>query len=609
MSAHLPGTRLLDFKLQCDKLVAGEVLSEYWRKWSRPDPITFGTEVLGLKPSPKQLQYGLNWYTDDQKATSDSILAHKRTLVQSCNGGGKTFWDALVALWAHNLGFRVLITATTLDQANKGVGAEIKRLLAKGPPGLSGKWADVEIHARYIDLHELVTFSVKVGTEEEIAGSAAGRHYERMCLIIDEANSVNQKLIEQVDRICLSPHDIVLATMNPTPPTCYMRAAAEIVGQDGPLWNVVKINGENHPNVVYDDPDIIPGAITREMIADQLAKAGGNRKHFLFAPPVLGEFADSSVDGLIKEEWIMAAMARWEADEREDDYRGTAVAADIAGAGGDASSIWKMNRWRLDRPVIPESFVKKVQNDPELREAMPTLKAGAAWLRDRDVEETEDLLKGVMHTTEDARVLALDATGMGQGPAGTMRRYQKKLPKWVRNVNDPRLIQRQELRMPDIIPLNFQQSPDPEPTKMKYKKLKDQMLWGLREGLRLGQLDIPPKKVWASWGLPGDVNIMEELLRCVWGIDATGHLVVADKRSAECADDQMRDRVKTMPTSSPNELHGIAMVFHAFKKLTPGPRPLEDNRDLERERAKRLAERDRRPKNKRKSSRLPWHTR
>lgn len=574
--------------------------SERWRQWSRPDPITFGTEVLGLRPSAKQRQYGLNWYTDDQKAISDSILANKRTLVKSCNGGGKTFWDALVALWAHNCGFRVLITATTLAQADAGVGGEIRKLLKLGPPGLSGKWSPVETHARYTELHELLTFSVQIGTDEEIAGSAAGRHYERMCFILDEANSLSRKIIEQVDRNCLNPNDIILATMNPTPATCAMRKISEV----GNLWNVVTIDGYNHPNVVYNDPDIIPGAITREMIEEQRVKAGGNEEHFLFAPPVRGQYAGFSSDSLIHEEWITRSMARWEANNRPEEWRGRAVGIDIAGKGGDASSAYEMERFRLNKPMIPESFVRS----PLARTDMPGLKAGAAWVRGREIEENVDMVKAVGHTVPDLRAMAIDRTGIGDSVTGEMRRYAKKLPKWIKQVwrNG---VQTQEEHEVGIHGYNFGAGPEASTVKEKFKNIKHQILWTFARALENNEFDIPPKHVWASWGLPADVDIMEELLRPVWGIDSKGHTIVADQAGAECADDDMRERVKHMSSKSPNELQAMAMAFWEFRKLPKGLKPVTTAFELTAAvKEKQLAKDRREYKNRTRPAggRYPW---
>lgn len=584
---------------------------EKWLPFSRPDPTTFMREVLNLTPSEKQLQYGLDIVTEDQERIHQSVLKYKRTLVKACNAGGKT-WDlGAVALWALNRGFRTLITASTLAQADAGVGAEIKRFRLKAMPGMGGEWSPKEMRGGYSDLHEIRTFSVQVGTQEEIAGSAAGRHYKRMCLIIDEANSVNAKLLEQVDRICVGPHDIILAAMNATPPNCYMRKAAAKVGPDGrPLWNVVTIDGENHPNVVHNDPDIIPGAITREMIADQLAKAGGNKKHFMYAPPVKGEYADVSSDGLIQKDWILRAMARWATKRRQSDYRGTAVGADIAGAGGDASSIWKMTDFKLDRPIISQDFVNKALT----REKMPTVTPGPAWRRGREVIETNQLLEAVIQTTPDVRAVAIDATGIGQAPIAHLNSpdVRKRLPDYLRYVPHHKLIQTVERHKPDIIGYNAQSSPVADSTKNKFKKFKDQALWFLARSLENDLFDIPPQSVWDSWGLPADVDIMEQLLRPIWGVDTSGRIIVATKKGDECADEDMAKRCHEMPSESPNELDGIALTLWQFCKLPPGMKPIEDNRelrDLEMDRLTAKAVRDHLGKGKRRRGALPWHRR
>ncbi len=603
----IPNRRTLEIRDRFSEQVAPEE-SSAWLPFSRPDPTTFGREVLGLKPSAKQLEYGLDWLTPDQQKIHDAILLYKRVLVKSCNGGGKTWDDALVAHWAYNSGFRTLITASTLAQADAGVGAEVQKLRALGPPGMGGKWMPSENHANYTKLHELLTFSVKIGTEEEIAGSAAGRHYKRMCLIIDEANSVSAKLIEQVDRICLNPNDIVVATMNATPPNCYMRKAADKTDVDGnPLWHVVTIDGENHPNVIYDDPDIIPGAITRDFIKDQLGKAGGNKKHFMYAPPVKGEYADFSSDGLIQRPWIDRAMARWEANNRKSDYRGTAIGADIAGAGGDASSIWKMTDWRLDRPIIFQDFCNKAM----AMEHMPTVKPGPAWLRNREVKETNELLEAVIHTTPDVRGVAIDATGIGQAPISYLNSpaVRKRLPVYLKHVPHHRLMQMTEEHKPDVVGYNAQQSPEAKPVKEKFKKFKDQCLWFMARALENDQFDIPPKRVWDSWGLH-DVDIMEELLRPVWGVDSTGHIIVATKRGDQCADEDMAKRCHEMPAASPNELDGMALTLWQFAKLTPGQKPIETAKELLAQEKESILKRERQKyaqRGKQTRGKLPWH--
>lgn len=558
--------------------------------------------MLGLKPSEKQLEYGENWYTADQLAITKSVIENKRTMVKSCNGGGKTFWDALLALWLHNSGYRVLITASTLAQANAGVGAEIRRLKALGPPGLSGKWADVELSAKFDDLHEMVTFSVQVGTMEEIAGSAAGRHYDRMALIIDEANSVSPKLIEQVDRICLHPNDVIVATLNPTPPSCYIRKAARV----GNLWNTVTINGYNHPNVKHDDPDIIPGAITREFIEDQLRKAGGNRSHFYFAPPVLGEFADFSSDSLIQEVWVQRAMDRWESHFRQPDYRGTALGNDVAGTGGDASSMWGMKDWKLFRPMISESFCK----NPENRRRFPTLVPGPTWMRGRGVQETVDMVEGAIWCIPDVRAVALDASGLGDGPVGQLQRKQPTFPPYTKAIKDARLVQRLEEERCAVIGYKFGQRPI-EPASRKFKKFKDQLLWNLAEALRTDMFDIPPPHIMRSYGLGEDVDVMEELTRPIYGVDSSGHLIIADKAGAECADDDMRKRCASMPTTSPNELHAIALTLWQFMHLRPGPKPIETTLELRQAEFEAQKRKDIKARQQRmgpaKRGKLPWH--
>src|SRR5262245_28396000 len=52
--------------------------------------IDFGTRICGYEPNELQKQYGLNWFTDQQKEIDDECNTNRNVIVFSGNGIGKT---------------------------------------------------------------------------------------------------------------------------------------------------------------------------------------------------------------------------------------------------------------------------------------------------------------------------------------------------------------------------------------------------------------------------------------------------------------------------------------------------------------------------------------
>lgn len=167
-------------------------------------------------------------------------------------------------------------------------------------------------------------FAVGLSTNEPVRFQ--GHHAPHVTVIIDEATGVDPLIWEAAEGLAVGPNDRWLAIGNPTDPTSEFKRAC-----DSPLWNVVRLNSEEHPNVVTGRI-VIPGAVTRDWVEEKRIQYGG-RDTALYRGRVLGLFPEQGDDMLISLAWVEAAQQRWKS--RPYDAIPVASGTDVARFGSD----------------------------------------------------------------------------------------------------------------------------------------------------------------------------------------------------------------------------------------------------------------------------------
>ena len=520
-----------------------------WMKYSRPDPIAFGTEVLKLKPNEVQKELGLPWYTEDQKILFMEVTRNRRVLALSGNGVGKTYSAAIISLWLYHRGYTVLTTAPTLAQVTSLLWAEMRKFKRNGLPGIGGEWQPKANFASFSEKHYIQGFTVQTDIAASTSTTFQGRHETKMAIVMDEVIGMSAGVIEACDTICVGPEDIVIGIGNPTDVSAPIRRASEVRREDGSLlWKTIHISGENHPNVRFRRT-VIPGAVSYEMVQDQLAKSG-SREGSRYKSSVLGEWPDETPDTLIPIEWIKAAQERGK-KERPDDHRGISIGVDVAGEGGDIT------------PVIGISKHKVF---------LPKLRGQKAWIQGRDTSHCVVLVKKVLNEDPDIRIVAMDATAIGQGPVAQLQKERDTFPKFLTYKRGSVETYNKE-QQANVIGLNFSSSPDSS-AEEKFVRLKDQMWWELREALRLGTLDLPTDEELKSWELPGNISLIDQLRIPIHVQDTQGRIIVLDKRGA--AGGPWKERTKLLPDKSPDFAHSLMMALFKYKTLPIGQKPIKD---------------------------------
>jgi hypothetical protein len=229
--------------------------------------------------------------------------------------------------------------------------------------------------------------------------------------------------------VAVGPHDRFVAIGNPTDPASRFKMAC-----DSGRWNVVEVSCVNHPNVLHDDPRIIPGATTRQWVDEHLEDYGGPDSPLARAR-ILGKWPEQGADSLIALGWVEAAQARWPGTEG---LSLQAVGCDVARFGSDAT-------------VLQPLYYDHIAGTPQIRQGQDTMAT-----------------TGELAATYAAAPvpLAVDDTGVGSGV--TDRLHEQGIP---------------------VLPVNFGGGAwQPE----RFVNRRAEMYWSLREALRNNELALPP---------------------------------------------------------------------------------------------------------------------
>lgn len=257
-------------------------------KRSRSNPVWFLRNALGVK-----------YITPQQILLCNSIRDNRRTAAPAGNGLGKTWLAARIVLWflfsyPHS---KVLTTAPTWHQVEHLLWREIRKAHQESLVPLGG-----DVLQTQINLSE-DWFALGLSTNDAIRFQ--GIHAPRVLVVFDEATGVAEDIWEAAEGVAVGDNDRFLAIGNPTDPTARFKQVC-----DSELWNVIRLSGEDHPNVI-ENREVIPGAVTKSWIDEKLIEYGGRDSAF-FRARVLGLFPEQGDDMLISLADVERAQERWQ---------------------------------------------------------------------------------------------------------------------------------------------------------------------------------------------------------------------------------------------------------------------------------------------------------
>lgn len=453
----------------------------------RSDPVWWARTVLGWHP----------WSA--QARILESVRDNPDTSARSCHGAGKSALAAVVALWFlyNHRSSIVITTAPTARQVRGILWKEIGSIHTRAAfrDGLGGRLLTQQLHV------DRDWFALGFTAPEYDPDRFQGFHATHLLAILDEAAGISTQIQDGVDGILASEHSRKLEIGNPTDPTSPFAKSFSTPGVakfaidafQTPNFAAFGITEED----IFRDtwgkkitgPLPAPYLITPQYVARMLGKHG--RESPWYQARVLAVFPSASKNSLIQLSWIEAAQAR------ELDPVGPHELGVDVGRGGDPSVIAHRRG-----PVV------EIYDKLNSRDTMEV----TGWVARAMIDTGADLVK-------------VDTVGIGAG-------VYDRLVELGYNAAEANAGAR---------------SSDSE----KYKNLRAEWHWNLRERFEEGRIDIDDNE---------DIVVQASGLR--WKPDSAGRVVIESKD----------DFKKRLGGQSPNELDAVAIAFGA---------PSDDGDDVE----------------------------
>jgi len=371
----------------------------------------------------------------------------------------------------------------------------------------------------------------------------SGKHAPYLLFIVDEGDAVPPEIYRAIEGCMSGGHARLLVMFNPR-------------ARQGPVYRmerdrqakVIELNAFRHPNVVTGD-EVYPGAVTRLVTArrihdmtrplnpheepdslcfkvptylDGYSATGkdGSEMPALFGDTwrkivdpafsymVMGQYPAQGSNQLISEEWTNNARSRWDA------Y--VAKNGEIPPAGVRAILGQDVAEFGLDSNVGMLRYGGLVMR--------PRIWSGV------DPNETADRIINICQE-EDVMAVCIDATGVGAGVPGSVRR---------------RLNRKVAVHGIKVAERATEKAKGPGGEEIgAFQNIRDQLWWSVREWLRND-----PGAM-----LPPDEQLLEELLVPTYDFDNQRRVKIMDK-----------DKMRTILRRSPDRADALCLTFSPINR-------------------------------------------
>jgi hypothetical protein len=288
-------------------------------RW-RSDPIGWAEVALGVDPRTlRWSSYGGPYEThvwdgdvDPLAKACEALAAGHWVGLESGKGIGKTFLAGFLPMWY----LENFPEATVVSLAPKEKQLELHMWKQMGRfwrrfqprfPAASLKSLHLQMKA---DDDETKTswnawgYAAGAGASEESASRAQGFHDEFQLFLIEEMPGLKAAIVTAIEETNTRPGtNLIFGIGNPEhqlDPLHRFCTSPDVVH--------IRASALDHPNVVFDNPDLMKGAVTRGSISRLERKYGVD--HPRYKASVRGLSPAEAVDALIKLAWLQEAATR-----------------------------------------------------------------------------------------------------------------------------------------------------------------------------------------------------------------------------------------------------------------------------------------------------------
>lgn len=475
---------LTDLGLKVEELVEARSTRAKRATDLRPyqqDPVGFAEKVLHVTTL---------W--EAQKAHLRAVVTARRVAAFGGNGAGKTFDDAIIALWwVYSHGGLVIATSAVESQLKNQFMRDVRKLFHQAD-ALTG---------------ELFTLSLRRDgyPDSGILCAAASDpnnlrsyHAPRILVQLQEAQGLPAFAFESAEIMAVGDADRVTVTGNPTAPTGEFFKRCRSVH-----WRAVRFNAREHPNIT-EARTVIPGGPTRESIAQREADYGHDSA--FVQSSVDGEFPTSAIESLFQFAWLERAFALHDAGAFTDADAALRLGVDVGRSTGGDPSVVCVARGRVVRDFIrvqsgdlevTAGHVAKLSRELGIHPRPLTPDGGAEMVA----------LGGVLVPVGDPILLEEQARGARIrvdviGVGGGVHDRLKGLGYPVEGFN------------------SAAKPTDPK-AEGRFANRRAQAYWAVRDRLEAGTLPLP--RIWAD-------ELTRELLATNWAPTGTGKVLIESKR-------------------------------------------------------------------------------
>lgn len=420
--------------------------------WWRENPVDYFVDRLGIKREtidwsilPEYREHKWDGTPNPLTAICSKLVGNKWVGVESATGTGKTYLGALLVFWFLECWENsfVVTTAPKQDQLELNIWKWVEYLHPRFGIGTL-----TSLRLNMIDKKDFwmaTGFVAGVNADEKSTTRAQGFHAEHMLIILEETPGIPLPTINAFQNTCTSPHNLILAFGNPDHQLDNLHTFCTQEGVEH-----IRVSAYDHPNVVKNDPNYIPGAASTVGIDRIINKFGKDSP--LALSRTRGISPAQSIDALIKVEWCLKAVKLHNQTVLKDGDK--ALGVDVANSeAGDLASI--------------------------------AMGIGNICVRIEDFRcpDSNQLGHMVYRMLKEENIspkrLGVDGVGVGAGTINTLREY---------GIRDKRI--------------NLQGGATPVKTgkEEKYNNFRTQMWWQCREDLRNGEI-----------GMPNDTELIADL--------------------------------------------------------------------------------------------------